>query len=63
MREGRDNDPSFGSRMVGHGLLAELLEKRFDIAAKRIGYNTRRGRALDKTLFRVPGKPDQMQLF
>src|SRR3954468_9285612 len=47
MREGWDNDPGFGSRMVGSGLLAELLDKRFDIAAKRIGYNTRRGRGLD----------------
>jgi DNA repair photolyase len=63
MREGRDNDPCFGKRMVGSGLLAELLEKRFDVAAKRIGYNTRRGRALDKTLFRVPGSAGQMELF
>ena len=63
MREGRDNDPCFGTRMVGSGLLAELLEKRFDIAAKRIGYNTQRGRGLDKTLFKVPGRPDQMELF
>ncbi|HEX2825665.1 MAG TPA: PA0069 family radical SAM protein [Burkholderiales bacterium] len=63
MRGGKDNDPGFGSRMVGAGLLAELLEKRFDIAAKRIGYNTQRARGLDRTLFRVPGKPDQMELF
>jgi DNA repair photolyase len=63
MREGRDNDPCFGTRMVGSGQLAQLLEKRFEIAAKRIGFNAERGRALDKTLFRVPGKPDQMTLF
>jgi DNA repair photolyase len=63
MREGRDNDPCFGSRMVGSGQLAQLLEKRFDIAAKRIGFNAKRGRSLDKTLFRVPGRPDQMTLF
>jgi DNA repair photolyase len=63
MREGRDNDPCFGTRMIGSGKLAELLEKRFDIACKRIGFDARRGRALDKTLFKVPGKPDQMQLF
>jgi DNA repair photolyase len=63
MREGRDNDPCFGTRMIGSGKFAELLEQRFDIACKRIGFNARRGRSLDKTLFRVPGKPDQMQLF
>src|SRR6187200_641136 len=35
MRGGRDNDPEFGSRMVGAGELAELLGKRFEIASKR----------------------------
>jgi DNA repair photolyase len=63
MREGRDNDPSFGSRMTGTGLLAELLEKRFDIACKRIGFSAQRGRDLDRTQFRVPGKPEQFALF
>ena len=63
MRGGRDNDPSFGSRMVGTGQLAELLEKRFDIACRHIGFTAQRGRDLDRTLFRVPGRPDQMPLF
>jgi DNA repair photolyase len=63
MREGRDNDPCWGSRMVGSGHFAELLEKRFDIACKRLGFNAKRGRSLDKTLFRVPGRPGQMTLF
>ena len=63
MREGRDNDPGFGTRMIGSGKFAELLGKRFDIACKRFGFNARRGRSLDKTLFRVPGKPEQMPLF
>jgi DNA repair photolyase len=63
MHEGRDNDPSFGSRMVGSGKFAELLEQRFDKACTRFGFNAKRGRSLDKTLFRVPGRPDQMSLF
>ena len=63
MRGGRDNDPSFGSRRVGTGQLAELLEKRFEIACKRIGFTAQRGRDLDRTLFRVPGKPEQGSLF
>ena len=63
MRGGRDNDPCFGSRMSGTGELADLLQKRFDIAAKRIGFNRRHERELDTTLFRVPGGAQQMQLF
>ena len=63
MRGGRDNDPCFGSRMVGSGELAELLEKRFAIACKRIGFNVRRSSALDKSLFRVPDASQQMSLF
>jgi DNA repair photolyase len=63
MRGGKDNDPCFGSRMVGSGLLAELLEKRFDIACKRIGFNAERGRDLDTALFNVPGKAQQLPLF
>jgi DNA repair photolyase len=62
MRGGRDNDPCFGSRMTGSGQLAALLEQRFSIACERIGFNGRGGRNLDKTLFRVPGRAEQLQL-
>ena len=62
MRGGRDNDPCFGSRMVGDGKLAELLRKRFEIASKRIGFNERH-RELDTTLFRVPDSSSQLTLF
>ena len=63
MRRGRDNDPSFGSRMVGSGRFAELLEQRFELACKRFGFNATRGRSLDTTLFTVPGSVRQMHLF
>ncbi len=63
MREGRDNDPAFGTRMIGAGKFSELLQKRFAVACRRIGLNARTRAALDTTLFRVPGKPDQMALF
>ena len=63
MRGGRDNDASFGSRMTGTGELATLLEKRFAIACRRIGFNTERRRELDTTLFRVPDTGPQMSLF
>jgi DNA repair photolyase len=63
MRGGRDNDPCFGSRMSGTGLLADLLEKRFDIACKRIGFNAGRESGFDTTLFAVPDDGQQFQLF
>jgi len=63
MRGGRENDPSFGSRMRGEGLLAELLEKRFDIACRRLGLNRERRMALDTTRFKPPRNRPQLDLF
>ena len=72
MRGGKDNDPRFGARMTGTGHYAELIEKRFDIACRKYGLNSReapRGRAeLDCARFRPPqGAPKpaggQMTLF
>jgi DNA repair photolyase len=40
MREGRDNDPRFGSRMRGTGPFAELLRKRFKVACRRHGLDS-----------------------
>ena len=55
MRGGRDNDPEFGSRMVGAGELAELLGKRFEIASKRYGFDTgKRHRTPVTTRFKPP---------
>jgi hypothetical protein len=63
MRGGRENDPAFGSRMRGEGLLAELLEKRFDIACSRLGLNRERRVALDTTRFKPPHSGPQLDLF
>ena len=64
MREGRDNDPRFGSRMSGSGQFAELLARRFDVACRRLGFHTERHKGLDTTLFRVPpGERAQIELF
>ncbi len=64
MREGRENDPEFGSRMRGTGLFAELLRKRFDIARARFGLDRReRDFDLDTTRFRAPSPPGQASLF
>ncbi len=62
MRNGRDNDPNFGSRMRGAGELAELLRRRFDVACRRLGLNENR-RQLDGSQFRPPRLDGQMSLF
>ncbi len=62
MREGRENDPEFGSRMRGSGLFATLLAKRFQVACGQLGLNQGRD-ALDTSLFRRPVTSPQLDLF
>jgi len=58
----------FGVRMRGTGPYAEMLEKRFDAATRRLGLDERAFR-LDTSRFRVPASnlgraiPGQLQLF
>ncbi|HSG89437.1 MAG TPA: PA0069 family radical SAM protein [Pseudomonadales bacterium] len=62
-RGGRANDPRFGVRMSGTGPFAALIERRFDVAARRHGLQ-RSGDPLDRSRFRVPGAPaPQLDLF
>ena len=63
MREGRDNDPNFGSRMRGTGEYARLIRQRFEGAVRRCGLSTKRGVQLDCTKFSVPGRGEQLDLF
>jgi DNA repair photolyase len=62
MRGGRDNDPSFHSRMVGQGEFAELLAQRFRKAEKRFGLD-KPWPELDCTRFRAPSIIGQGALF
>ena len=62
MRGGRENDPSFGTRMSGTGNYAELIEKRFDIACRRFGMNRRELPDLDCSRFRPPSAGGQLEL-
>ena len=67
MRGGRDNDPSFGSRMTGRGVWADLLRQRFDKAVARLGLDRQRVE-LDLSAFRrpapaAPATPAQGSLF
>ncbi|MCC7548705.1 MAG: PA0069 family radical SAM protein [Burkholderiales bacterium] len=63
MRDGRENDPGFGSRMRGEGLFAQLLARRFEVACARLGLNRQRRLALDCTRFRAPRPAAQLELF
>lgn len=63
MRNGRENDPNFGSRMRGDGLFAQLLGKRFEQACARLQLNRERMRALDCARFKPPRTGPQLSLF
>ena len=66
MRGGQDNDPNFGSRMTGEGLLANLLAQRFAKACRRFGLNSRsrlESQRLKISRFAVPGRAVQGTLF
>jgi DNA repair photolyase len=42
MREGKRNDPRFGTRMRGTGIWADLLRQRFALAVRKAGLNQQR---------------------
>jgi DNA repair photolyase len=56
LRNGRRNDPNFGSRMRGTGIWADLLRQRFAVATRKLGLNRQR-LALDCDRFRPPAGP------
>jgi DNA repair photolyase len=57
MRGGRDNDPSFGTRMHAMGPVANLIRQRFRLACRRLGFPAERDHELTTELFRRPGEP------
>lgn len=61
-RGGKNNDATFGRRMKGSGVYAELIARRFAIACARLKLKTA-GSGLDTRQFRPPPRPgDQMSL-
>ncbi|CAA9499135.1 MAG: Radical SAM domain protein [uncultured Sphingomonas sp.] len=60
MRDGRDNDPDYFTRMQGYGPYADLLRTRFAKAAQQFGLGTGRT-VLRRDLFRPPNER-QMRL-
>jgi len=61
LRGGRDYDARFGERMRGTGPFAELIEKRFALACRRLGLDRDRT-PLDASRFRPPVPPGPRQL-
>jgi DNA repair photolyase len=61
-REGRENDPRFGSRMRGSGPWAQLLRDRFTLACRRHRLSMGRERELSCAHFRPPVRGGQMDL-
>jgi hypothetical protein len=61
VREGRDNDPGFFSRMKPQGVWADLFRARFRLACKRAGINKARF-DLDCSKFRAPELGGQLRL-
>ncbi|MVW78970.1 PA0069 family radical SAM protein [Bordetella sp. 02P26C-1] len=53
LRNGRRNDPQFGTRMSGTGLWANLLRQRFNLAVRKLALNTTRPQ-LATHLFQAP---------
>ena len=60
-RGGRDNDPRFGARMRGEGPVADLIERRFRQACRRLGLAIGEGRDLETKRFRPPPE-DESQI-
>jgi DNA repair photolyase len=62
-RGGKIYDPAFGKRMTGEGPYAWMIGRRFEIAAKRIGFS-QSTRKLRADLFEPPRRgPQQLTLF
>ena len=56
IRGGKDYDSSFGRRMRGEGIWADLIRQRFDKTVERLGLSahSRRFKGLDSSRFRAP---------
>jgi DNA repair photolyase len=61
LRDGKLNDPNFGSRMRGEGIFAEQIGRTFDIARRKFGIDKPR-LELSTAAFRRPAG-NQMELF
>jgi len=56
IRDGKLNDPRFGSRMRGEGIFAEQISQMFHVACRKVGL-AEDGPELSTAAFRRPGGP------
>ncbi|MDP8984171.1 MAG: PA0069 family radical SAM protein [Pseudomonadota bacterium] len=61
-RGGKDYDSTFGVRMRGTGPYAELLRSRFELAARKLEFDSGNRHALNTELFRPPAAAAQLSL-
>lgn len=62
-RHGKDSSAKFGERMRGSGAFAELINKRFHVACRKLGLNEGEVHRLDTSKFRPPSRGGQQELF
>ncbi len=63
MRGGKDYDAEWGARMLGEGIFADLIARRFRIAAKRLGLDAKLPSLSCAAFGRPPATGDQLSLF
>lgn len=63
MRDGRDYDSQWGTRMKGTGPMAWMIGRRFEIACEKLGLNKRRMRLTTEHFARPPRANEQLALF
>jgi hypothetical protein len=62
LRGGAESDATFGSRMTGQGIFADLVAQRFRHACRACGLDED-SRPLETMLFRPPRAGGQIELF
>ncbi|MGI9481400.1 MAG: PA0069 family radical SAM protein [Hyphomicrobiales bacterium] len=62
-RKGKDYDSTWGQRMTGTGPYAWSIGRRFEITAKRLGFNEKRLKLTRNLFIRPPQSGEQLQLF
>jgi DNA repair photolyase len=63
MRDGKDYDSKWGTRMTGTGPYAELIRQRFTLATRKLGLNRERAQLTCAKFHRPSRAGDQLGLF
>ncbi|MEH2512374.1 DNA repair photolyase [Nitrobacteraceae bacterium AZCC 1564] len=63
MRDGRDYDSQWGTRMKGTGPMAWMIGRRFEIACEKLGLNKRRSKLTTAHFVRPKRGSEQLDLF